>query len=146
VLDVPAGAEGGVMLLPKGKTRKQLKAREDRVETKVKHAVRAQVFAREGERCAVVSRLNVRESLQVMQRFGICGGMLTWAHLSGHRRSRTMGMDATERHQSETSLALCRDHHYAEERMGLRFDPQDEALGMNGPISWSVQAPKGRMH
>ena len=126
---------------PKGKTRKQLKARKDRHEAAVKSSVRAEVFAREREMCAVVSRLMSRDMFDVVKAFGVCSGPLQHAHLKGKRKSATRGQAPEERHQTATSLALCELHHEAEEHKGLRFIGLTKA-GMNGPITYHVEPAK----
>jgi hypothetical protein len=103
--------------------------------------LRDDVFAREQQTCAVVSRLSKAEMVAVFQRFGICTGSLTLAHLAGARRSQTRNQPVDERHHSARALCLCELHHDAEERKGLRFIGQTDR-GMDGPITTRVEPPK----
>jgi hypothetical protein len=87
------------------KTRKQVKAREDRLEAKVQKLVRAACVERDGP-CLVLTRIGI---------YGECRGVSEWAHLSGHRRSQTLGMPATYRHNTAWTAMLCTRHHSLEE-------------------------------
>jgi hypothetical protein len=66
--------------IPKGKTRKQLKAKAGRAEAAVKRRVRAQCVERDGF-CRLMG-------------CGPCHGVSEWAHLHRKRRSQTRGTSA----------------------------------------------------
>jgi hypothetical protein len=104
--------------LPKGTPRKRVKGRKQRAERAVKQSVRAACVERDG-RC----RMSGED----------CDGPSEWAHLAGYRRSQTRGMGPEERHDTRTSLMLCRRHHAMEERGELRvtFFTLD---GCDGPL------------
>jgi hypothetical protein len=107
-----------VLAQPKGRTRKRVKARKQRAERAVKQSVRAACVERDG-RCRMSSE--------------DCEGPSEWAHLAGYRRSQTRCMDPETRHDTRTSLMLCRRHHAMEERGALRvtFFTLD---GCDGPL------------
>jgi len=115
--------------LPKGRTRKQLKSRRDRLEAKIKAAVRAACVERDGE-CLVATRAGV---------FGECGGVPEWAHLFPHRRSQTRGLAPEIRHSTLTTAMLCTTHHALEESGAYRvmyLTPR----GADGPVLWRKTA------
>ena len=111
--------------LPKGRTRKQRKAKRDRDEAKVKRAVRAACVERDGY-CLVMTRVHIE---------GECKGPSEWAHLSGHRRSQTLGMPATYRHNTAWTAMLCRRHHTWEEDDLYRVVYTTESYA-DGPVRW----------
>ena len=111
--------------LPKGKTRKQLKSKRDRLEAKVKRAVRAACVERDGY-CLVE-----RADDWVSQ----CKGRSEWAHLSGHRRSQTRGMPPTYRHNTAWTAMLCTRHHRQEEQGTFRVVYRTDSYA-NGPVGW----------
>ena len=86
---------------PKGKTRKQLKARKDRHEAAVLKAVRADCVKRDGW---CLFGLFVDLILE-------CKGPSEWAHLPPKTRAQTRGRPPEERHQLAYTAMLCRAHH-----------------------------------
>jgi len=86
--------------LPKGRTRKQVKAKRDRLEAKVKRAVRAACVERDG-----YCRMAWHDVA------GSCDGISEWAHLGEWKRCWTRGMPADDRHHTKGSFMLCRKHH-----------------------------------
>ena len=116
-------------MLPKGKTRRQLKARKDREEAKVIKRVRAIVAARDG-----YCRLYV--AVPELIPFGWCGGESEWAHLEGHRRFQTRGLPAEQRHSSTGSIMLCTNHHHAYDRH--RFYIHGSPKLADGPLVFTM--------
>lgn len=116
--------------LPKPERQQKVKGREDRIEDKVKREVR--------QAC------EVRDGYCLVQKLGLpgCKGESQWAHFSGHRRSQTMGMPATRRHDTRFSGMLCERHHGQEERgeYGVVYHTDRYA---DGPISWEAKSSKG---
>lgn len=90
-------AIGHGVACPKGKTRKQLKAKKDRHEAAVKKVVRAVCVQRDGH-CRLMGTT-------------LCGGPSEHAHLEEWKRARTRGMTAERRHTTEGSMMACRRHH-----------------------------------
>lgn len=113
--------------LPKGRTRKQLKARRDRDEAKVKRAVRAACLERDGYCRVWPSRVHIDLEL---------AGPSEWAHMHVARRSKTRGQDATERHATATSLMLCRAHHTAYDGKTLVIEALTDK-GADGPLKFT---------
>src|SRR5687767_8399216 len=91
---------------PKGKTRKQLKAREDREETKREQVVRGECVERDGH-CAVKGYDWI---------LGRCDGDSEWAHHHARGRWRTRGMPPEYRHHRRFSFMGCTRHHSAYDR------------------------------
>ena len=91
---------GGVAC-PKGKTRKQLKAKRDRHEAAIKKLVRAVCVERDGH-CRLMGTT-------------LCSGPSEWAHLEEWKRARTRSMKAEARHCTAGSAMLCQKHHRLEE-------------------------------
>ncbi len=94
--------------LLKGRTRKQIKARKDRAEAKVKRSVRQQCADRD-PRCRI-ERSGPSPEI-VTDAFGACSGESEWAHMHAKRRSQTRGQAPEVRHDTAHSLMLCRFHH-----------------------------------
>lgn len=107
--------------LPKPEPRKRTKARRDRLEAKVKRAVRAACVERDGY--CLMARLGMAG----------CAGPSEWAHFSGHRRSQTRGLEPGARHDTRWSGILCRLHHRLEERgeLVIEYGPD----GADGPLT-----------
>jgi len=84
----------------KPEPRKRTKRRRDRVESVVKSDVRAECVERDN-----YCRFSEHPAL------GECDGPSEWAHLEERMRSRTRGMQPTERHTRLWSIMLCRRHH-----------------------------------
>lgn len=102
---------------PKGKTRKQLKARKDRDEARIKKLVRAACVVRDG-----YCRLHGLRPITFDDALGDCihiyelmrcVGPSEWAHFGKKKRARTRGMKPEERHDTAHSLMLCRSAHEA---------------------------------
>lgn len=117
-------AAGGI---GKGVPRKRLKGRKDRVEAKVKRAVRAECVERDGY-CLVLK----------LGKPG-CKGPSEWAHFAGHRRSQTRGLPPEQRHDTRFSGMLCRKHHRDEEAGRWRVVYRT-AQYADGPIDWEQAA------
>ncbi len=103
--------------ISKGKTRKQIKARKDRAEAKVKTSVRTACVARDGQ-CryfrtiaAVYDGWAFVAALHQIQTNDKCDGPSQWAHIHAKRRSQTRGQTPELRHDTAHSLMLCRFHH-----------------------------------
>jgi hypothetical protein len=118
---------------PKGKTRKQAKAKKQRAERDVKRRVRAIVADRDGY---------CRFARGVLQPFarGVdkCQGPSEWAHIAGHRRSQTRGLAPEVRHGTATSVMLCRKHHRMEEAGRLQVIAES-ARGCNGTLRFTIK-------
>lgn len=110
--------------ISKGKTRKQLKAKRDRTEAKVKKAVRAACVERDGY-CRFHSSTGK-----------YCVGPSEWAHLEDKKRARTMGMAPHERHTTARSMMLCRRAHRDYDAGDLQLRFVDHRLGADGSIVW----------
>lgn len=132
---------------PKGPTRKQLKARADRGEAKVKKSVRAQCDARDGD-CRIGWHNAVDEikdvygpELFVPSLYDGCDGPPQWAHLHSHRRSQTRGQAATKRHTTAGSLMLCAEHHqqYDAHQLQIRCLTRQ---GADGPLRFTRKVVK----
>jgi hypothetical protein len=99
--------------LLKGKTRKQIKARKDRAEAKVKRHVRRQCELRDNL-CRLGewewNPLDWHEDTITDNDSG-CDGPSEWAHMHAKRRSQTRGQAPEVRHDTAHSLMLCRFHH-----------------------------------
>jgi hypothetical protein len=108
--------------IPKPTPRKRVKGRKQRAERAVKQSVRAACVERDGG-CRAAT--------------WTCSGPLEWAHLV--RRSLTRGESPERRHNTATSLMLCRFHHQQEEAGRLKvFALTDE--GCDGPLRFEVKA------
>jgi len=108
--------------LPKGRTRKQAKATRDRMEAKVKAAVRAACVERDG-----YCRMDRHDAA------GPCDGITEWAHLGEWKRAKTRGLPPEERHHTKGSVMLCRRHHrmYDSGEIVIEYGPD----GANGPLT-----------
>ncbi len=105
--------------LPKGQTRKQVKAKKDRSEAAVKKQVRAEVVRRDCYcRISSVWGPAMYDHHEPPAQFLECDGPSEWAHL--RRRSQTRGMAPDIRHTTADTLMLCRKHHADEEAHRLR--------------------------
>lgn len=67
--------------------------------------------------------------------FGVCRDRFEWAHLASHRRSKTVGREATARHNTTGSVGLCGRHHddYDEHRLEIN---QLTERGADGPLKF----------
>lgn len=97
---------------PKPEPRKRAKGRKKRTEAQVVQEVRAKTGDRDGD-----CRLAVEG-----QPFGDCYGESEWAHLPGHRRSETRGMDPEVRHTTGGSCRFCTKHHQLEESSQIEVE------------------------
>jgi hypothetical protein len=120
-----------VAWLKKPLKRKTEKARRSREETAVKQSVRKQVVARDG-----YCRLQ-----QATDLFGLCRGPSTWQHLL--RRSATMGQAPERRHNTATSMMLCREHHRQIDEYEIAFEYLTEA-GADGPMKFELDGQEFR--
>lgn len=111
---------------PKPEKRKTINARKKRAAAAVIKAVRAQCVERDGA-C-------IFDEWQ--EYVGVCGGPSEWAHHYERRRSKTMGMEATYRHDRRFSFMACKKHHTAYDRhqFGVALFDTD---GMDGV--WGVK-------
>jgi hypothetical protein len=116
-----------VLAQPKGRTRKQVKARQQRAERAVKQLVRRLCVERDGG-CRAFWVQPLR-----------CGGAIEWAHVRGRRRSQTRGMNPEDRHSTKHSLMLCRKHHAMEEAGTLRVVYLTDD-GCDGDLCFEVKA------
>jgi hypothetical protein len=98
---------------PKGKTRKQLKAKKDRAESKVKKAVRDACVDRDS-----LCRFGEWEwnpldwhADDLTDNDEGCNGPSEWAHMHARRRSQTRNQAPEIRHDTRYSFQLCRFHH-----------------------------------
>jgi hypothetical protein len=115
---------------PKGRTRKQVKARKDRAEAAVKRAVRAACVKRDGYcRAATIWHDKFDDPLYWLE----CQSESQWAHLHTHRRSQTRGQAADKRHTTAGSLCLCRYHHREYDAHRLIIEPLTKK-GCDGPL------------
>lgn len=125
----------GSVACPKPEKRSTTKGRKDRAEAKVAKAVRAEVARRDGH-CRLFKY--VRDAVQL---FGLCSGESHWAHLGDHRRFKTRGLPASERHTSAGSLMLCERHHLGTDgydRGGFEIEART-ARGADGPLTFSAR-------
>ena len=111
---------------PKGETRKKTKARDKRRERVVVADVRGEVVGRDGYCRLYWLHDAIRQAIAEV--LGSCSGKSEWAHFGEHKRSKTRGKSADERHTKAGSLMLCKFHHgeYDGNRMGI------DALTLNG--------------
>lgn len=136
----------GSQACPKPEKRSTTKRRLDRAEAKVAAWCRAQCVERDGD-CAVVrpgvslppfyvEELDVRTAATMRSP---CDGPSEWAHMHSHRRSKTRGLDPTERHDPKHSLMLCRFHHREYDAKTLVITALSQK-GANGPLRFRVKA------
>lgn len=98
---------------PKGRTRKQIKAKADRAEALVERLTRAACVVRDGE-CRYHSATSKYDDVFVnVVPDWKCGGPSQWSHFGAKRRARTRGMEPEERHTTAGSLMLCLPIHEA---------------------------------
>ena len=102
-----------VLALPKGKTRKQLKARRDRADARVEQSVRAECVERDGH-CRISSWEDHPDDWHaddLQQPDDFSEGPSEHAHMHSRRRSQTRNQAPEIRHDTKHSLMLCRFHH-----------------------------------
>lgn len=125
------------LALHKGRSRKSLKAAEDRAEAKVKKAVRAACVERDGA-CRIATPLghDVLQTYPVL--LTMCDGPSQWAHMHTHRRSQTRGQDPEQRHTTAASLMLCQRHHdqYDGRQRPRLLITRLSHKGANGPLKF----------
>lgn len=124
-----------VLPLPKGKTRKQVKAKAGRAEAAVKKIVRAEVAYRDGH-CRIYQVFGpaIYDHHAPPGMFLECEGPSEWAHL--RRRSQTRGLAPEIRHTTADTLMLCRKHHADEEAHRLRVTALTRK-GCNGHLKFT---------
>lgn len=110
--------------ISKGKTRKQLKAKKDRAEAKVKKSVRAACVERDGY-CRYHASTGE-----------CCTGPSQWAHLEEKKRARTRGMSPLDRHTTARSMMLCQSIHAAYDAGFITLMFLDSAMGADGSVIW----------
>ena len=110
-----------------GWNQKKARAKKRRQDGKVAKTVREKCVLRDGH-----CRLG-RGASPGYWGFGHCAGLSEFAHLV--RRSQTRGMTAERRHQSSTSVMLCRRHHQDEEAHRLRISGNAD-----GPLRFVSEA------
>lgn len=113
------------------KTRRQLKARQDRQEAQIKRLVRAAVVVRDGTCRLLAAELSAVHDVVLypnVDRHRCAGNPGEWAHFGDKRRSRTRGQAPEIRHTTAGSLMLCKTAHEAYEAGRLRIT----ALTRNG--------------
>lgn len=116
-----------VLTLKKSTPARVERDRKARHEQSVQRRVRADVEHRDG-----FCRLNQADA-DLTRVVGDCQGVSEWAHFADHRRFKTRGQDAEQRHTREGSFMACTRHHrdYDHHRI------QIEALttrGAEGPL------------
>ena len=123
--------------LPKGRTRRQVKARRGRAEAKVEKAVRAACVARDGY-CRGRHPSSVCTDGRLACEWT---GPSEWAHLPIKRRSKTRGQAPEIRHTTADSLMLCKQHHDALDgrtRPRLTIEPLTDR-GADGPLRFTFR-------
>jgi hypothetical protein len=122
------------LLHGKGKTTKQIKAKQRRAERTVIKTVRAQVMTED-----TACRMYQFEP-------DVCRLPLWWCHGQGKRRASTMRMAPTDRHDAAWTFALCVVHGTAEERRELRTEYLSSRMArgpmafMRGPVRYEERA------
>lgn len=103
----------------KGKTRKQVKAKRDRLESERIRLVRLACVGRDGFCRVQTERL---KDYDVYRLLTDCMGVSEWAHFGAFKRSKTRGLPADVRHTTQGSLMLCTKHHqdYDANRLKIR--------------------------
>lgn len=113
----------------KPESRKRIKAKKYRAEMKVEQSVRAACVERDGW-CRIY-----RDFGPVCMEQKLCSGPSEWAHLEP--RARTRGMAPEQRHNTATSLMLCKKHHDDfDGKIGgkkLSIEPETDK-GADGPL------------
>jgi hypothetical protein len=124
------------LAFPKGRTRKQAKAKKDRSESAVKRAVRKACVDRDGH-CRIREWEDHpddwhADDLAPCHSFSTTG---EHAHMHSHRRSQTRGQAAEKRHTTRASLMLCADHHQQYDAHQLRITALTRS-GADGPLKF----------
>ena len=109
---------------PKGKTRKQLKAKRDRIAKVIEKIVRAKCVDRDGF-CRLMG-------------CGPCQGVSEWCHMHVKRRSKTRNLPPEVRHTTMESFMACTSHHAAYDAHRITLEPLTDR-GANGPMSVKVR-------
>jgi hypothetical protein len=125
--DIRAAKVPGFLVKPE--KREKTKNREDRLEAKIEKEVR--------QAC------EVRDGYCLVQKLGIagCKGVSQWAHFAGHRRSQTLGMHPTRRHDTRFSGMLCARHHSLEEDDQFHVVYHTDKYA-DGRVSWEAVKAK----
>ena len=122
------------MLFPKPEKRKTVKGRERRKAREVVQNVREKCVARDGP-CRIAGAVFRRPDGSWFRHR--CGVVSEWCHLASHRRSKTRGQDAAERHTTAGSLMLCRTAHAQYDgRQYPRLDIVADERGADGPLAF----------
>lgn len=102
------------------KTRRQLKARQDRQAAQITKRVRADCVLRDGHCRMTAGHDDVFVGVTTLMSMP-CEGPSEWAHFGDKRRSRTRGQAPQIRHTTEGSLMLCQVMHLAYDSGHLRI-------------------------
>ena len=132
------GIDWSRFAIPKGEPRKRVKGRKQRAERAVKQDVRAACLSRDHEcRYGAGFWRDDFDRPAWLTKIEGCDGPSEWAHIAGHRRSQTRGQAPERRHNTRTSLMLCKRHHGLEEAGKLKVIPLT-ARGCDGPLRFEV--------
>ena len=132
----------GVAAPKPAKTIKQLKARKDRAEAKVKRSVRQDCARRDGPCRFGMPSL---EAITLDRRAGAmnfaqpgCAGDSEWAHMHSRRRSQTRNQAPEVRHDTRHSFMVCQLHHdhYDGRRLPRLFVTALTRKGADGPLKF----------
>lgn len=129
------------LALPKGQTRKQVKAKRQRAERTVVRSVRAQCVARDGFCKYAQDALlgGVTGHIGIFDAFAVavaCSGRSELAHFADHRRLKTRGQQPEQRHTTAGSLMLCTKHHQDYDAHRLQIRALSDR-GCDGPLEFS---------
>lgn len=127
------GIASGGQPQPKGKTRKQLKARKQRHAAKVVTSVRARCVERDGH-CRISNPMPGDQISRSLAEEHVCSGRSEWSHLGEFRRFKTRGMEPEVRHDTKHSAMLCDYGHLAYDCRWIRITYLTRN-GADGPLS-----------
>lgn len=108
------------------------KARGDREEARVVQRVRAACVERDG-----YCRLAWATAIATCP-IDECEGPSEWAHLEGHRRFETRGMEPDARHATTWTTMLCKRHHESYDAHDFYVEPIVDARGADGPLRLKI--------
>lgn len=111
---------------PKGKTRRQIRGRRQRVARVVVKSVRAQCVERDGY-CRIGKDNRLEESR--------CDGPSQWCHYGPFKRARTRGQAPEARHTTSGSFMGCERHHADYDAGRLKIRALTRRL-CDGPLSY----------
>jgi hypothetical protein len=116
---------------PKPKPRASIKRANARVAAKIVRAVRAACVERDG-----ACRIDFDTWWMRSHDLGACSYGSEWAHLEDHRRFKTRGKPAEERHTTRGTCMLCSKHHAMydiDKSLTVEFMTD---RGADGPLAW----------